>query len=60
MVNVGFVAGVTSLGQSFISTNKGSVLGITPNTTPQKSQRITLDYRGVNRDRRNSFSFRKS
>jgi hypothetical protein len=34
MTNIGFVAGVLSLGQSLISTNTGSVLGITPDTTP--------------------------
>ena len=30
MVNLAFVAGVLSLGQSFLSTKTGSVLGITP------------------------------
>lgn len=30
MANLGFIAGVVSLGQSFLSTNKGSVLGLTP------------------------------
>lgn len=34
MVNVGFVSGVVSLGQDILSTNTGSVLGITPPTTP--------------------------
>jgi len=30
MVNLAFVAGVLSLGQAFLSTSSGSVLGITP------------------------------
>lgn len=30
MVNIGFVAGIVSLGQDFISTNSGSVLNVTP------------------------------
>lgn len=30
MVNLAFITGVVSLGQSFLSTKKGSVLGITP------------------------------
>lgn len=33
MVNIGFIAGVVSFVQNFISTNSGSILGITPNTT---------------------------
>lgn len=33
MANLGFIAGVVSLGQDFLSTNSGSVLGITPDTT---------------------------
>lgn len=34
MANIGFVAGVLSIGQSLLSTNTGSVLGVTPDTTP--------------------------
>lgn len=34
MVNVGFIAAVVSLGQNFLSTNKGSVLNITPEVQP--------------------------
>lgn len=30
MVNTGFIAAVITLGQSFFSTNTGSVLGLTP------------------------------
>lgn len=30
MVNLAFISGVVSLGQNFLSTKKGSVLGITP------------------------------
>lgn len=30
MVNVGFIAAVVSLAQNFLSTNQGSVLGLTP------------------------------
>jgi hypothetical protein len=34
MTNIGFVAGVLlSIGQSLISTNTGSVLGVTPDTS---------------------------
>jgi hypothetical protein len=33
MINTGFVAAVISLAQNFVSTNSGSVLGITPNTS---------------------------
>lgn len=30
MINVGFATGILSLGQSLLSTNSGSVLGVTP------------------------------
>jgi hypothetical protein len=33
MANLGFVAGVVSLGKDILSTNNGSLLGITPPTT---------------------------
>jgi hypothetical protein len=33
MANLAFIAGVVSLGQNFLSTNKGSVLGVTPLTS---------------------------
>lgn len=33
MVNVGFAAAVLSLGQSLLSTNSGSLLGVTPPNT---------------------------
>lgn len=33
MANIGFIAAVVSLGQELLSTNKGSVLGITPETS---------------------------
>lgn len=31
MTNIAFIAAVISLGQNFLSTNGGSVLGVTPN-----------------------------
>lgn len=34
MANIGFVAGVVSLSQNILSTNKGSVLNITPEVQP--------------------------
>lgn len=30
MVNIGFIAGVVSLGKDLLSTNSGSLLGVTP------------------------------
>lgn len=30
MVNLGFIAGVVSLGRDFLTTNKGSVLAVSP------------------------------
>ncbi len=33
MVNIGVIAGVTNLGKDLLSTNSGSLLGITPPTT---------------------------
>lgn len=37
MTNLGFIALVVSIGQALLSTNKGSVLGISPNA-PQAPQ----------------------
>ncbi len=31
MANIGFIAGVVSLGKDLLTTNQGSLLGITPN-----------------------------
>ena len=31
---LGFIAGVLTLGKSFLSTNSGSLLGVGPNSTP--------------------------
>lgn len=32
MTNIGFIAGVVSLGKDFLSTSSGSLLNVTPNT----------------------------
>lgn len=37
MVNIGFTAAVVSLGQGLLSTDKGSVLNLTPEITPAKN-----------------------
>ena len=34
MVNIGFIAGVVSLGKDFLSTTKGSLLAVGPEATP--------------------------
>lgn len=36
MVDIGFIAGVVTLGNDLLSTNNGSLLGMTPDTTPSR------------------------